>query len=83
MSLIIKRSSPPRKVGRKPNHKFSVGNMISVSFDGDPPCMVGLVLDIDAPSETGNSFYVIKILTDSGEVMKTWISTLDQVEILC
>lgn len=82
MSVTIKRSSPPRKVGRKPNHKFSVGNMISVSLVY-PHCMVGLVLDIDAPSETGNSFYVIKILTDSGEVMKTWISTLDQVEILC
>jgi len=83
MSLTIKRSSPPRKVGRKPNHKFSVGNMISVPTIQGAPCMVGLVLDIDAPSETGNSFYVIKILTDSGKVMKTWISTLDQVEILC
>lgn len=45
--------------------------------------MVGLVLEVEDPWETGNSFYVIKILTDSGEVMKTWISTLDQVEILC
>ena len=83
MPVTINRSSPPRKVGRKPNHKFSVGNMISVPTMIGVPCMVGLVLDIDAPSETGNSFYVIKILTDSGKVMKTWISTLDQVEILC
>jgi hypothetical protein len=57
--------------------------MIAVSFDGDPVHMVGLVLEVEDPGETGNSLYVIKILTDSGEVMKTWISTLDQVEILC
>ena len=83
MSVTVKRSNPPRKVGRKPTHRFSAGNMISVTFDGDPAHLVGLVLEVEEPSETGNSFYVVKILTDSGEVLKTWISTLDQVEILC
>jgi hypothetical protein len=57
--------------------------MISVCFDDDPTHMIGLVLEVEKPDGTGNSFYIVKILTDSGEVMKTWISTLDQVEILC
>jgi hypothetical protein len=68
------------KVPKQPH--FSPGNMISVRLVGDRH-MVGLVLDVEKPEGTGNSFYVVKILTDSGEVMKTWISTLDQVEILC
>ena len=86
MSITIKRSSSPKKQSRirvpKQPH-FSPGNMISVCFDDDPTHMVGLVLDVEKPEGIGNSFYVVKILTDSGEVMKTWISTLNQVEILC
>ena len=84
--ITIKRSSSPKKYPQTRalrSAHFSPGNMIAVSFDGDPVHMVGLVLEVEDPGETGNSFYVIKILTDSGEVMKTWISTLDQVEILC
>lgn len=72
-----------KKIRMTRSTSISPGNMISVSFDGEPASMVGLVLEVDEPGETGNSFYIIKILTDSGEVMKTWISTLDQVEILC
>jgi len=86
MFVNIKRSSSPKKQSRirvpKQTH-FSPGNMISVGSTKFPGHMIGLVLEVEKPDGTGNSFYIVKILTDSGEVMKTWISTLDKVEILC